>query len=201
MIAVIDYGMGNLRSVEKACEYVGLSAKITSDPKDIRAADRLILPGVGAFGDAMRELGGRGLTEIIKDEIAQGKPFLGICLGFQVLFESSQEAPGIPGLGIFEGSVDLFNVSLKVPHMGWNQVCFKKESPLIRNIDSDSYFYFVHSFFVNPANPDVILGTTSYETEFVSMIQKKNIVAIQFHPEKSQEKGLEFLRNFGAWEA
>lgn len=195
-IAIIDYGMGNLRSVEKAFAYLGYNAQITSDPKEISQADKVVLPGVGAFGKGMEELRRRGLIEVIKEIVAEQKPFFGICLGLQLLFTESEEAPGVEGLGIFPGRVTRFKQGVTVPHMGWNQIHIKRDSPIFNSIPSDMYFYFVHSYYVVPEDDNVILATTDYAVEFVSMINHGNLFATQFHPEKSQKIGLQMLKNF-----
>lgn len=196
MIAIIDYGMGNLFSVKKALEHLGADAEITNSPERIRAADKIILPGVGAFGDAMKELNARGLSDLARDEAASGKPFLGICLGIQLLFEESEESPGIEGLGILKGTCRRFVTDLKVPHMGWNQLKMKRPSPLMEGIETGDYVYFVHSFYVDPEDESDIATTTEYDIEFTSSIRRGNIVATQFHPEKSQKVGLTMLKNF-----
>ncbi|MCD6385527.1 imidazole glycerol phosphate synthase subunit HisH [Candidatus Sumerlaeota bacterium] len=197
-IAIIDYGMGNLRSVEKAFAYLGYTAQITSDPQALRQADRVVLPGVGAFGDGMRELHRRGLIDVIKELIADSKPVLGICLGLQLLFNHSEEAPGVEGLGIIPGRVTRFKKGITVPHMGWNQIRIKRTSPIFDSIPSEAYFYFVHSYYVVPEDDSVILTTTEYDVEFVSMINRGNLFAAQFHPEKSQKVGLQMLKNFAS---
>ncbi len=206
-IVLLDYGMGNLRSVAKALEQVGGRVCLTSTPSVVAKASKCVLPGVGAFGDAMKELKKRKLLEPLKEHLASGKPFLGICLGLQLLFEESEEGGCHKGLGIFKGRVVRFNERriLKIPHMGWNQVNgkwkvesgkWKKQCPLLKGIRQGSYFYFVHSYYVKPADKGIIAATTEYGTEFTSMIWKGNIFATQFHPEKSQETGLKLLRNF-----
>lgn len=200
MIAVIDYGMGNLRSVHKALEVVGGDAKITAKPKDLKNAAKLVFPGVGAFGEAVKELKRRDLVQPIKDAIKEGKHFLGLCLGLQLLFENSDEAAGVKGLSILRGDVKRFNFNkqaLKVPHIGWNDIKVKdKRSKILKGIPNGSYMYFVHSYFVLPKDRDTILTITKYGIEFVSGIQKDNIYGLQFHPEKSQDLGLKILRNF-----
>jgi len=211
MIVVIDYGMGNLHSVRKALEVVGARAKASADPRDIERADKIVFPGVGSFGEAMKELKRRKLAAPIKNAIAEGKPFLGLCLGLQLLFEKSEEAPGIRGLGILHGEVKRFRSSfivnrlsqkkLKVPHMGWNQIVRltiddKRKTNILKGIPSGSYMYFVHSYYVKPKDKGVVLTTTDYGIKFVSGVRKDNVYALQFHPEKSQEMGLKILRNF-----
>lgn len=197
MIAIIDYGMGNLRSVQKAVEYVGFPGIVTSDPREVSRAEKVIFPGVGAFGDAMAELEKRGLTEPIMESIRTGRPFLGICLGLQLLFESSEENPGVTGFGVFKGTVERFIGDFKIPHMGWNQVRVKDRScPILKDIADGAYLYFVHSYYVVPKDPAITACTTDYGKEFVSMVWKDNIYATQFHPEKSQENGLRILKAF-----
>lgn len=197
MIAIIDYGMGNLRSVQKAVEHVGSAGIVTSDPQVVARARKVIFPGVGAFGDAMAELEKRGLTAPILESIRSGKPFLGICLGLQLLFESSLENPGVKGFGILKGTVDKFVGDFKIPHMGWNQVRIKnKACPILKEIADGTYLYFVHSYYVAPRDPAIVACTTGYGNDFVSMVWKDNIYATQFHPEKSQEHGLKILKAF-----
>ncbi len=201
MIALIDYGMGNLRSVAKALENQGGKILLTSKTKDIERADKIVLPGVGAFGKAVRNLRSLGLIEPLKKALQSGKPFLGICLGLQILFEKSEEG-GTSGLGILPGEVKKFPLlsGMKIPHMGWNTVKFQKEnhysSAWFKGISDGSYFYFVHSYFVVPAHKEIIASTTFYGIEFVSSIAWKNIFACQFHPEKSGEMGLKLISNF-----
>ena len=199
MIAIVDYGMGNLRSVEKGFLKVGVDAKVVSDAKSIENASAVVLPGVGAFRDCMRNLDALSLIEPIAKSIASGKPYLGICLGLQILFAESEEFGNYKGLDILPGKVVRFRIDLKVPHMGWNTVSLRKKPPIFEDIHDNSYFYFVHSYFVAPADAAVIAGTTEYGISFTSMIWKENIVATQFHPEKSQETGLRILKNFGDW--
>ena len=203
MIAIIDYGMGNLRSVWKAFEFVGHKAVVTRDPATIKEADRVVLPGVGAFGDCMANLERFGLVDSIRWTIRSGKPFLGICLGLQLLFTESEEFGVHKGLNIIPGKVRKFALdpALKIPHMGWNQVHVQRDCPLFSDIANDSEWYFVHSYFVAPADPLVTATTTTYGMPFVSTIWKDNIVACQFHPEKSQSVGLRLIKNFGAWRA
>jgi len=201
MIAIVDYGMGNLFSVKKALEHIGASATITASSDVLAKAEKIILPGVGAFGDAMRELEKRGLAEPLKRIAQIGKPFLGICLGLQVLFEKSEESPGIPGLGILPGEVKHFVTDMKVPHMGWNQICIKRPAPIFDGIGNDAYVYFVHSYYVVPASDEDIATTTDYALEFTSSVWRDNLFATQFHPEKSQAVGLKILKNFAKLEA
>jgi glutamine amidotransferase len=198
MIAIIDYGMGNLRSVQKGFEKAGLDARIVTAEKDVRDARGVVLPGVGAFAAAMENLDKIGLTSVILDEIASGKPFLGICLGLQMLFEYSEEFKRVPGLALFKGKVARFTGDMKVPHLGWNQLEFRKRVPAVEGIPEGSFFYFVHSYYVAPEDDSLALTVTNYEGfEFVSSIAKDNVTAVQFHPEKSQRMGLKLLRNFG----
>lgn len=201
MIAIVDYGMGNLRSVWKAFESVGHQAVVTRDPDTIRNADRVVLPGVGAFGDCMANLERFDLVQSIRSAIQSGKPFLGICLGMQLLFTESEEFGVHRGLNIIPGRVRRFapNPVLKIPHMGWNQVHVEGSCPLFHHIANDSDWYFVHSYFVDPADPSLAAAATTYGIPFVSTVWKDNIVACQFHPEKSQSVGLRLIKNFGAW--
>ncbi len=200
MIAVIDYGMGNLRSVQKALEKIGAKAIVTSDAKEVEESSKLVLPGVGAFKDGAKELKRRGLTKAVQRAIDSKKPFLGICLGLQLLFSKSEEGGLTSGLGIIKGKCKRFNFrdeTLKVPHMGWNQIKIKNSTcPLLNGIEDNSFMYFVHSYFTEVEDKDIIATETSYGIEFVSMIWKENIFAMQFHPEKSQELGLKILENF-----
>lgn len=199
-IAVIDYGMGNLRSVGKAIEHLGASVYVGSDRKRLSQAQKLILPGVGAFGDAIRELRKRHLIPLIKKAVQNGKPLLGICLGLQLFFEKSEESPAVKGLGIWKGSVRRFPIqkkkNLKIPHMGWNQVQLERRVPFVSRIKNGSYFYFVHSYYAEPKDKSLIVGETNYGVDFPSILTSGNIFAVQFHPEKSQRAGLEILKNF-----
>ena len=202
MIAVIDYGMGNLRSVQKALERVGGRAKIVSSARGLSRADKLVLPGVGAFGDAMKELRKLGLVEPIKKAIQDGKIFLGLCLGLQLLFDESEESRGVKGLGILKGKVRRFKArGLKVPHMGWNNIAQSakrkaENSEILNGVKDGAFMYFVHSYYAEPKDKAVILTTTDYGTNFTSGIWRDNIYAFQFHPEKSQKTGLNLLSNF-----
>ncbi len=197
MIAIVDYGMGNLRSVEKGFKKVGVDAVVTSSPKTIDDADAIVLPGVGAFRDCIRNLTDLSLTEAIGRSIEKGKPYLGICLGLQVLFSESEEFGRCRGLDIFRGRVVRFQIREKVPHMGWNTIQIANRPPILSDIPDDSYFYFVHSFYVVPDDAGVTAATTDYGVTFTSMIWKDNVFATQFHPEKSQELGLRILEGFG----
>ena len=197
VIAIIDYGMGNLRSVEKGFFKVGVDARVVTEPRAVDDARAVVLPGVGAFRDCMKNLAGMSLTEPIVRSIEKGKPYLGICLGLQVLFSESEEFGTYKGLDIIKGKVRKFRTDLKVPHMGWNNVKLLRRPPLFEGIKDESFFYFVHSFYVDPEDTGVIAATTDYGITFTSMVWKDNIFATQFHPEKSQETGLMILKNFG----
>jgi imidazole glycerol-phosphate synthase subunit HisH len=198
MIAIIDYQMGNLRRVQKGFEKVGHEATITSDPAVLAGADKVVLPGVGAFGDCMAELERRDLVDPIRRAVASGKPFLGICLGLQLLFDVGYEGGRHKGLGILRGEVVRFDVpaECKVPHMGWNQLSIRRPAPLLAGLEEGVHCYFVHSYYVVPEDPTVVATETSYPTPFCSMIWRDNLFATQFHPEKSQREGLRMLKNF-----
>ena len=199
MIVIIDYGMGNLRSVSKALESLGASVRISSDPRDVAQAQKLILPGVGAFPAAMRELSARQLIEPVKAAITSGKPYLGICLGLQLLFEESEEGEGAAGFGILAGTVKRFrfNSELKVPHMGWNQVTTGHGNcPLLHGIPDQSFFYFIHSYYGDPTDRSTVALEADYGGRFTAMVWRDNLYATQFHPEKSQSVGLTLLQNF-----
>lgn len=202
MISILDYDMANLRSVQKAFEHVGVDARIISSPSEVTAADKLVLPGVGAFADAVRTLRERELVEPILNHLRKGKPLLGICLGLQMLFETGYEDGVHQGLGVLKGKCIRFDVDtkkgLKVPHMGWNQLDVHRDSPLLKDIDPGSSVYFVHSYHVVPEDSSVIATTTDYGGDFVSSIRAGNLMATQFHPEKSQKVGLKMLANFAA---
>jgi glutamine amidotransferase len=203
MIAIVDYGMGNLRSVQKGLERVGFDALVTRDVGQIQAARGVVLPGVGAFSACMENLGKFGLIEPVREVVRQNKPFLGICLGFQLLFSESEEFGKQKGLDLFSGKVIGFRAdeNLKVPHMGWNRIEKKKYSPFLEGIFSGDYVYFVHSFYVVPDDSSLIATTTDYGSSFVSSIVTERLFACQFHPEKSQELGLRILANFGRFVA
>lgn len=198
MIALVDYGMGNIKSVTKAIEAVGGEVSVTQSADEIRKAKAIVLPGVGAFQDCMANLERLGLIEIIKEEINKGKPYLGICLGMQILFTESEEFGLCRGLDLIKGRVIKFSLprEYKIPHMGWNNVRLSKKSPFLKEISDSSFFYFVHSYYVVPDDNKVIAGQTDYGVSFVSMLIHENIYATQFHPEKSQKMGLKLLRNF-----
>jgi glutamine amidotransferase len=197
VIAIIDYGMGNLRSVEKGFLKVGIDARVVTHPGAVDDAHAIVLPGVGSFKDCMSNLEDMSLVDPVVRSIQKGKPYLGICLGLQVLFTESEEFGLCKGLHVFEGKVVRFHVDLKVPHMGWNNITISRRPPLLKGIEDEAFFYFVHSFYVVPSDTDIIATTTDYGVRFTSMIWKDNIFATQFHPEKSQEMGLRILKNFG----
>lgn len=196
-IAIVDYGMGNLRSVEKGFMHVGADVRVVNDPQGVKNASAIVLPGVGAFGDCIRNLNDLGLIDPILCGIKSGKPFLGICLGLQILFEESEEFGQSRGLGVFKGRVPRFPESdLKVPHMGWNRINIKQKAPILDGIEDGSFFYFVHSYYVAPEDKSIIAATTEYGIEFTSMVWQDNVFATQFHPEKSQAAGLKVLKGF-----
>ncbi len=198
MIVIVDYQMGNLRSVQKGFERVGHRAIITSDPEQVAKAEKLVLPGVGAFGDAITELRHRDLVQPICEVIQSGRPFLGICLGLQLLFEVSYEGGEHEGLGILPGKVVRFNLpeQYKVPHMGWNQSIIRHRAPILKDLAEGTHFYFVHSYYVVPEDPEVVAIEVEYHQPFCAMVWRDNLFATQFHPEKSQQQGLSLLRNF-----
>lgn len=197
MIAIIDYDAGNIKSVEKALQYLGEEAVITRDAGEILMADKVILPGVGAFGDAMKKLNRYGLVPVIHEVVEKGIPFLGICLGLQLMFESSEEAPGMEGLGLLKGKIVRIpeGDGLKVPHMGWNSLSFPKEGRLFAGIPENSYVYFVHSYYLQ-AEEDIVTATAEYGVTIHASVEKGNVFACQFHPEKSSHTGLTILKNF-----
>lgn len=199
MLAVIDYGASNLRSVVHALNYLHVSdMRIVHNPHELRHADKIILPGVGAFGAGMQQLRAQGLAAAIKDAVYSGVPYLGICLGMQFLFERSDEMGDHEGFGLLPGHVTRFphNPDLKVPHMGWNQLQQKRACPLLEHIDPDNSAYFVHSYYCAPANPDDVVATVDYGIPFTAVVQRDHIYGVQFHPEKSQRTGLQLLTNF-----
>ena len=198
MIAIIDYDAGNIKSVEKAMQLLGQEVTITRDRETIMNADKVILPGVGAFGDAMGKLRQYGLDEVIRDVTAKGTPFLGICLGLQLLFESSEETPGVEGLGILKGKIVKIPPApgLKIPHMGWNSLHFQNNGRLFQGIPEQTYVYFVHSYYLQAEEPEIVKATTEYSTCIHASVEKDNVFACQFHPEKSSKWGLKILENF-----
>ncbi len=196
MIAIVDYGMGNLRSVQKAFERVGHAATITDQAADVARAERVVLPGVGAFGDAMANLRRAGLVAPLETAISEGRPFLGICLGLQLLFAESEEMGQHRGLGILPGRVRRFPEGERVPQIGWNQIHIRRQLPLLEGIPDGSFFYFVHSYYVDPEDGDDIVTTTDYGIDYTSIAGRDTAFGIQFHPEKSQDLGLRILRNF-----
>lgn len=198
MIGIIDYDAGNIRSVEKALSYLGEKTVVSRDPDILKSVDKVILPGVGSFGQAMENLHRYELVPVIRDMIEDGKPFLGICLGLQLLFESSEESPGAEGLGILKGKILKIPSSpgLKIPHMGWNSLQLQNNGRLYRNIPQDTYVYFVHSYYLQAREPEIVKAVTEYSTEIHASVEKDNVFACQFHPEKSGKYGLEILKNF-----
>ena len=202
MIAIIDYGAGNLHSVKNALDFLGADNIVTGNKEEILSADKVILPGVGAFGDAMKCLEESGLTKTVKAVAESGKPFLGICLGLHLLFEESEESPGVKGLGIFKGKIVKIpdNGSLKIPHMGWNNIHITKDSKILKNIGSEPYVYFVHSYYVEAEDSSVVSAYTEYGQRLDIAVERDNVFATQFHPEKSGDTGMEILKNFIAAE-
>lgn len=202
MIAIIDYGAGNLQSVKKAFDFIGAESVITDNPEVINACDRVLLPGVGSFGDAMDSMAKNGLVETVKQNALSGKPFLGICLGLQLLFEESEESPGVKGLGIFKGKIKKFSpdMGLKIPHIGWNSLEIKQNDTLFKDVPEDAYVYFVHSYYLHAEDENDIATITNYGIDFHSAVGKNNIFATQFHPEKSGDVGLQILKNFASME-
>lgn len=198
MIAVIDYDAGNMKSVEKALDFLNAEYVVTKDAEVLRSADKLILPGVGAFGDAMAALNSYKLTEEIKSLVASGKPILGICLGMQLFFDESEESPGVKGLSLLPGKILKFSseYGLKIPQIGWNSLDFPKESRLFKNIPEGSYVYFVHSYYLKAENPEIVAATCEYGNHVHAAVEWNNIYACQFHPEKSSDIGLSILRNY-----
>lgn len=202
MVAIIDYGAGNLMSVKKALDFIGAESEITMDKARIEAASHVILPGVGSFGDAMESMESRGLVDTVKSAALSGKPFLGICLGLQLLFSESDESEGVKGLSLLNGKISSIpkNMGIKVPHMGWNSVSVKQSGAIFKDIPEDSYFYFVHSYYLNGADEADVAATAQYGVEIQCAVQRGNLCAVQFHPEKSGAIGLKLLENFLALE-
>lgn len=198
MIAIIDYDAGNIRSVEKALQFLGAETCVTRDEKEILAADHVILPGVGAFGDAMHKLRNYGLEGVIHQVVAQKTPFLGICLGLQLLFEASEEAEGVKGLGILQGRIVRIPEApgLKIPHIGWNSLQFPSAGRLFEGIAKEPYVYFVHSYYLQAEEPEIVKATTEYGVTIHASVEKGNVFACQFHPEKSSDVGMQILKNF-----
>ena len=197
-IVIVDYGMGNLHSVQKAFQSIGAEVEVTSSVQKIALADRLVLPGVGAFGDCMKNLRAYGLDEVICEFMQNGRPFLGICLGLQLLFEESEESPGCRGLGVFKGKVRLIETTQKIPHMGWNNIELRAASPLWTK--ETGYYYFVHSYQAEPKDKKIITAVCDYGTEVTAAIGYQNVQAVQFHPEKSGKNGLALLVAFKEWQ-
>jgi len=195
MIAVIDYGAGNLKSITNALDFISVKYKVTDKKEDIIKADKIIFPGVGNFGDCIGSLRKKGLIDVLKKEI-NNKPYLGICLGLQILFEESEESPRVKGLSVLKGKCKRFAGKLKVPQIGWNSIKIKKDNGLLKGVKGESYFYFVHSYYADPLDKEIICTLTDYGIEYCSGVCKDNIFAFQFHPERSGEIGLRILRNF-----
>ena len=202
MITVIDYDAGNLKSVEKALQSLGEDVLVTRDRQELLSADKVILPGVGNFGDAMEKLEGFGLVNVIQDVIRQGKPFLGICLGLQLLFERSEEAPGVKGLGILKGEILRIpdGDGLKVPHIGWNSLKLQNQGRLFAGLEEEPYVYFVHSYYLKAADPQIVKAVTEYGVPIDASVEQGNVYACQFHPEKSSRTGLAILKNYAELE-
>lgn len=198
MIAIIDYDAGNIKSVEKALISLGQEVKITGNPEEILSADKVILPGVGAFGDAMENLNRCGLVPVIHEVVKKGTPFLGICLGLQLLFDRSDEAPGVEGLGILKGEILRIPAAkdLKIPHMGWNSLHFENDGRLFKGLPEQSYVYFVHSYYLKAEEEEIVKASTEYGTHIHASVERGNVFACQFHPEKSGDVGLHILKNF-----
>lgn len=195
-VAIIDYGVGNLRSVEKAFAATDCDAIVSSDEKNLRTAERLVLPGVGAFGACMKALSERGFDRLVRERVEEGTPLLGVCVGMQLLFEESDEFGATPGLGLLPGRVRRFGDELVVPHVGWNRIDQVCENPMFEGVANGSFFYFVHSYYCEPADKSVVAGETEYGVRYASVVAKANICGVQFHPEKSQDAGLQLLKNF-----
>lgn len=197
-VTVIDYDAGNTLSVTRALEKVGATVDLTADPERVASSDAVVLPGVGAFGDCMKKLGERGMDEACREAYVSGKPFLGVCVGLQALFEGSEETPGVEGLGLLAGRVTRFpRDALKVPHMGWNQLSVRREHPVLAGLDGEA-FYFVHSYYPVPESED-LLGVSEYGVSFCAVAGRENLIAAQFHPEKSSRAGLALYENFLSW--
>lgn len=198
MIAIIDYGAGNMKSVEKALDFLGQETVVTGDANQILSADKVILPGVGAFGDAMEHLKEKNLDQVIRQVAAKGTPFLGICLGMQLLFERSDEAPGVEGIGLLEGEILRIPKvgEMKIPHMGWNSLHMENNGRLFRNMQEQSYVYFVHSYYLKAKDETIVKASTEYGAHIHASVEKGNVFACQFHPEKSSDTGLQILKNF-----
>ena len=202
MIAILDYDAGNIKSVEKAVQLLGQEVTITRDRREVLNADKVILPGVGAFGDAMGKIRQYGLYEVIHEVVEQGTPFLGICLGLQLLFERSEESPGVEGLGILKGEILRIpeTPGLKIPHMGWNSLEFRNNGRLFENLPEESYVYFVHSYYLRAADEKIVTAVTEYGTQIHASVEQGNVFACQFHPEKSSDEGIQQLKKDGATE-
>jgi imidazole glycerol-phosphate synthase subunit HisH len=196
-VAIIDYGVGNLRSVEKAFAATGCEAIVTDDEAELRAAEKLVLPGVGAFAACMKALSERGFDRLVREQVRAGTPLLGVCVGMQLLFDESDEFGSTPGLGLLRGRVRRFETDLVVPQVGWNRIHQKQRHALFEGVADGSFCYFVHSFYCEPADESVIAGETEYGAPYASVVAAENICGVQFHPEKSQDVGLRMLRNFG----
>ena len=196
MIAIIDYGMGNLRSVEKAFQFLGFAARVVDNPAETTNASHLVLPGDAAFGDAMRNLNNGGWVEYIEQGIKSGKPFLGICVGLQLMFEESEEMGTHKGLGLLPGKCTRFPAGERIPQIGWNQIDIQRETPLLDGVSTGSFFYFVHSYYVTTENTDERIATTDYGLDYTSVAGRYGLYGVQFHPEKSQDRGLRILKNF-----
>jgi len=196
MICIIDYGAGNLRSVQKAIEYWGVDTVVSAKASDLEKAEKIVFPGVGAFGRAIEAIERLDLRDVIIRQIKDGKPFLGICLGLQLLFEESEENPGVKGLSVLPGKVKRFPPDLKVPHLGWNRLIKSGQSPLWQNVPDNSFYYFAHSYYIDPEDNNLVIGFSDYGEKFPVAIQQGNLYGLQFHPEKSQKNGLNILKNF-----